>query len=393
MKAPLPEEIFKVTDDRSFEDMALEIFRFQAAGCPVYRDYISFLGINPEKINSIFSIPFMPVSFFRDHIVITTGQPCTQTLAPEASSPVAGTTGGRAGGRSRDKDSAIEDVTGCRGTIEGDSADIGPNAGNSPGGSTGRIFLSSGTTGMKQSRHHVRFPEIYDTSLELSFRYFYGDPAQYAIMGLLPSYLEREGSSLVYMVNRLIMLSGNDAGGFFLNDHEALFRSIEGARAAGLRVFLIGVTFALLDLAGEHPCDLSDLIIMETGGMKGRRHEMIREEVHDALIKAFGVRAVHSEYGMTELLSQSYSQGKGLFSTPPWMKVLIRDSHDPMSHSVEEGSSGGISVIDLANIWSCSFIATADLGRMYAGGHFEVLGRFDNADIRGCSLLTGNNLI
>ncbi len=246
---------------------------------------------------------------------------------------------------------------------------------------------------MKLSRHHVMYPEIYDESLERTFRHFYGDPAQYAIMGLLPSYLEREGSSLVYMVNRLIQLSGNDAGGFFLNDHESLFRAIDNARTAGLRVLLIGVTFALLDLAEEHPCDLSDIIIMETGGMKGRRQEIIREEVHDIIMKAFGVSGVHSEYGMTELLTQSYSQGSGVFRTPPWMRVLIRDSHDPMSHSPDEGSSGGISVIDLANIWSCSFIATADLGKMHSGGRFEVLGRYDNADIRGCSLLAGNDLI
>ncbi|TNF42819.1 MAG: acyl transferase [Bacteroidetes bacterium] len=343
MKAPSHEEIFSVTDDDSFEKMALEIFRFQAAGCPVYREYISLLGINPEKVDSIFSIPFMPISFFRDHDVITSGRP-----------------------------------------------DFIPAA---PGPAAGRIFLSSGTTGVKQSRHHVRFPEIYDASLERTFRHFYGDPAKYAIMGLLPSYLEREGSSLVYMVNRLIQLSGNDAGGFFLHDQEALFRSIGRARIAGLQVLLIGVTFALLDLAEEHPCDLSDIIIMETGGMKGRRKEIIREEVHDIIMKAFGVTGVHSEYGMTELLTQSYSQGAGVFRTPPWMKVLIRDSHDPMSHSADEGSSGGISVIDLANIWSCSFIATADLGRMHAGGSFEVLGRYDNADIRGCSLLAGNDLV
>lgn len=348
MKGQLHERIFRVTDYKSFESMALEIFRFQAAGCPVYREYINVLGINPEDVGSVFCIPFMPISFFRDHEVITAG-------------------GYRARG----------------GTVYKDP----------PGNPAGKVFLSSGTTGVKQSRHHVRFPEIYDSSLERTFRYFYGDPAQYAIMGLLPSYLEREGSSLVYMVNRLMLLSGNDTGGFFLHDHAALFRAIDRARTAGMKVLLIGVTFALLDLAEDYPCDLSDIIIMETGGMKGRRHEMIREEVHDILMKAFGVSAVHSEYGMTELLTQSYSQGKGLFRTPPWLKVLMRDSHDPMSHSVDEGSSGGISVIDLANIWSCSFIATADLGRMHEGGQFEVLGRYDDADIRGCSLLAGNNLV
>jgi len=327
MKGPLPEEIFRVTDDRSFERMALEIFRFQAAGCPVYGEYIDLLGVDPEKVDSIFNIPFMPVSFFRDHTVLT-GE--------------------------------------------------GPAA---------RVFLSSGTTGVRQSRHYLKDPAIYDRSLEEGFRLFYGDPSKYVVMGLLPSYLEREGSSLIYMVNRLMQLSGNSLGGFFLNDHAALLRSVERARGAGMKVLLIGVTFALLDLAEEQPGDLSDLIILETGGMKGRRREMIREEVHEILMRAFGVSSVHSEYGMTELLSQAWSSGGGLFTAPPWMKVLIRDSHDPADHTDEPGAAGGISVIDLANLWSCSFIATADLGRMHPGGEFEVQGRFDEADIRGCNLL------
>jgi hypothetical protein len=327
MNGPLPEEIFRVTDDRSFERMALEIFRFQAAGCPVYGEYIDLLGVDPEKVDSIFNIPFMPVSFFRDHTVLT-GE--------------------------------------------------GPAA---------RVFLSSGTTGVRQSRHYLKDPAIYDRSLEEGFRLFYGDPSKYVVMGLLPSYLEREGSSLIYMVNRLMQLSGNSLGGFFLNDHAALLRSVERARGAGMKVLLIGVTFALLDLAEEQPGDLSDLIIMETGGMKGRRREMIREEVHEILMRAFRVSSVHSEYGMTELLSQAWSSGGGLFTAPPWMKVLIRDSHDPADHTDEPGAAGGISVIDLANLWSCSFIATADLGRMHPGGEFEVQGRFDEADIRGCNLL------
>jgi hypothetical protein len=206
-------------------------------------------------------------------------------------------------------------------------------------------------------------------------------------MGLLPSYLEREGSSLIYMVSRLMSLSGNRAGGFFLHDHDTLLRAVSSARDAGLKVMIIGVAFALLDLAEQRPCDLSDVIIMETGGMKGRRQEMIREELHGALKNAFGVSSVHSEYGMTEMLSQAYSKGEGLFGTPPWVRVLIRDSHDPMSHTGEAGASGGISVIDLANKWSCSFIATSDLGRMIEENRFEVLGRFDNSDVRGCSLL------
>jgi hypothetical protein len=329
VKTPSSEEIFRVTGSQSFEKMALEIFRFQAAGCSVYREYLRLLGADPGKIDSILTIPFMPISFFRDHTVLTGDSPAE------------------------------------------------------------RIFLSSGTTGMKQSRHVVKSLAVYDESLERAFGIFYGDPSGYAIMGLLPSYLEREGSSLIYMVRRLMDLSGNSCGGFFLNDYAGLHSAIEKSRAAGLKVLLIGVTYALLDLAEHDPGDYSDVIIMETGGMKGRRREMIREEVHEIIMKALGVRSVHSEYGMTELLSQAYSRGDGLFLTPPWMKVLIRDSHDPMSHTDEAGAAGGISVIDLANIYSCSFIATADLGRMHSMGLFEVQGRFDESDIRGCNLLVG----
>jgi hypothetical protein len=327
MKSHLTEEIFKVTDAQSFEKVALEIFRFQAALCPVYREYIHLLGIDIEGVGDIFSIPFMPVSFFRDHAVMTGG------------------------------------------------------------GEPERIFLSSGTAAMRQSRHMVKDLSLYDGSLERAFRIFYGDPSGYAIMGLLPSYLEREGSSLIYMVKRLMTLSGNSSGGFFLDDRDALIRAIDRARMSGLKVLLLGVTFALLDMAESYRADLSDTIIMETGGMKGRRREMIREEVHEIIREAFGVTSVHSEYGMTELLSQAYSRGGGLFRSPPWMQVLIRDSHDPGSHSGAAGAVGGISVIDLANIWSCSFIATEDLGRMHEDGLFEVQGRFDEADLRGCNLL------
>lgn len=327
IKFPSAEEIFRVTGSQLFEKMALEIFRFQAAGCPVYKEYIHLLGIDSEAVDNILSIPFMPVSFFRDHTVLTGG------------------------------------------------------------GEPEKIFLSSGTAGMRQSRHAVKSLAVYDHSLEGAFRIFYGDPSGYSIIGLLPSYLEREGSSLIYMVRRLMALSGNSCGGFFLNDYAGLRVAIEQSRAAGLRVMLIGVTFALLDLAERAPGDYSDVIIMETGGMKGRRREMIRDEVHEIIMKALRVSQVHSEYGMTELLSQAYSKGDGLFAAPPWMKVLIRDSHDPMAHTDEAGAAGGISVFDLANLWSCSFIATADLGRMHSGGLFEVQGRFDEADVRGCNLL------
>jgi phenylacetate-coenzyme A ligase PaaK-like adenylate-forming protein len=365
MGHPSAEDIFRVSGAVGFNRLALETFRFQAAHCPVYREYVTLLGIEPGKVRSVFSIPFMPVSFFRDHEVITRGddEPLPGTVPAGMAASV---------------------IKSGKGVVPSDTVN-----GRAASGSdvAGRVFLSSGTTGMRQSRHYVKDTGIYDESLERTFRLFYGDPSGYAVMGLLPSYLEREGSSLIYMVNRLIQLSGNDTGGFFLDDYDALFGAIERARAAGLKVLLTGVTFALLDLAENHPRDLSDVIIMETGGMKGRRKEMIREEVHEILMKTFGVSSVHSEYGMTELLSQAYSKGSGLFMTPPWMKVLIRDSHDPMAHTDAEGSTGGISIIDLANLWSCSFIATDDLGRMHPGGMFEVQGRFDEADIRGCNLL------
>nr|MCU0410684.1 acyltransferase [Bacteroidales bacterium] len=311
----------------AFEARALEIFLFQARECSVYSEYIRLLGLDPEAIRTVSEIPFMPVTFFRDHLII------------------------------------------------------------SGKGKPEKIFSSSGTTGVRQSRHAVMSLSIYHESLERAFRLFYGDPSAYAIMGLLPSYIEREDSSLIYMVNRLMELSGNSCGGFFRGDRDALLKSVDEARRAGKKVLLLGVTFALLDLAERQPVDLSDAVIMETGGMKGRRPEMIREELHLILKGAFNSSSIHSEYGMTELLSQAYSKGEGLFTTPPWMRVMIRDSHDPSSHTTEEGSSGGISIIDLANIYSCSFVATSDLGRMHAGGVFEVLGRFDDADIRGCNLL------
>lgn len=327
MNAPTSAKIFAAGTTESFEELALKIFRFQAEECPVYSRYVSLMGIDPLAVSTVETIPFMPVSFFRDHTVI------------------------------------------------------------SGGGTAEAVFVSSGTTGLVQSRHHVISLNLYEESFTRTFRLFYGEPSDYAVMGLLPSYLEREGSSLIYMVKRLIELSGNVHSGFFLNDHRQLLNSVDQARGAGLRVMLIGVTYALLDLAEAYSPDLEDVIVMETGGMKGRRKEIIREELHAILKKGFNVSSIHSEYGMTELLSQAYSKGEGLFSTPPWMKVLIRDSHDPLSHTSEAGAGGGISIIDLANVRSCSFIATSDLGRMHGGGTFEVLGRFDNADIRGCNLL------
>jgi len=323
------EELFGISSEAEFKRISLKLFRFQLENSAVYGSFIKNLGITPDNVNDYRDIPFIPISFFRDHEVYSSqSKPAT-------------------------------------------------------------TFFSSGTTGTVRSHHSIADLALYEKSFTNGFRLFYGDPARYAIMALLPSYADREGSSLVYMVKELIKQSGNNYGGFFLEDEAALLRAVDNARRSGLKPLLIGVTFALLDLAERHPCDMGDVIIMETGGMKGRRKEIIREELHAILCKAFNVAVIHSEYGMTELLSQAYSSGNGLFSTPPWMKVLIRDSHDPMSHTTADGSSGGISIIDLANIWSCSFIATSDLGRIHHNGAFEVLGRFDNADIRGCNLLVG----
>lgn len=327
MKVPSKAEIFSLRQGADFKKTALAVFRFQAETNLIYRQYIDLMRVKPQSVKEIFEIPFMPVSFFRDHMVVS------GKWEPET------------------------------------------------------VFLSSATTGMTPSRHAVKELSLYNESLEKAFTLFYGRPSDYAIIGLLPSYLEREGSSLIHMVRRLIELSDNDFGGFFLSDYQAMLYAIERSRHAGLKIILFGVTFALLDLAETKPCDLHDVIIIETGGMKGRRKEIIREELHSILKSSFNTAAIHSEYGMTEMLSQAYSKAGGLFTTPPWMKVLIRDSHDIMTHTDEAGSSGAISVIDLANLWSCSFVATSDLGRMHENGAFEVLGRFDNADIRGCSLL------
>lgn len=314
--------------------MALAVFRYQAAENPVYKKYIDTLGLDPSAISTPEEIPFLPVEFFKRFDIIS-GPP--------------------------------------------------------PAGAF--VFTSSGTTGMATSRHIVSDISLYETSFRKGFDFFYGSIEEYTIFALLPSYLEREGSSLIYMVDDLIKKSKNDASSFYLNDHETLRKRLaeqeqlfKQAEKKGRKNLLIGVTYALLDLIENEPLHLENTIIMETGGMKGKRREMVREELHEALYKGFGVDAIHSEYGMTELLSQAYSKGKGIFNCPPWMQVLIRDTNDPFTF-LPENKTGGINVIDLANLNSCSFIATQDLGKKYADGSFEILGRFDNSDIRGCNLL------
>lgn len=316
--------IFSVSPS-TFEKQALNIFKFQYNENKIYRQWINALNVEINKVNQLSQIPFLPVSFFKTHNVIT--------------------------------------------------GDFTPEI----------IFESSGTTLTVNSRHLVKEKNIYTQSFTEGFKRFYGDPAEWCIIGLLPSYLERKGSSLIVMVEELIKLSAHKESGFYLYEFEKLANVLKELEAKKQKTLLIGVTFALLDFAEQFPVPLKNTIIMETGGMKGRRKEMIREEVHSFLQKQFKTPFIHSEYGMTELLSQGYSHGEGIFNTVPWMKVLVRDEDDPLL--VTKKGRGLINVIDLANIYSCSFIATDDVGRIFDDGSFEVLGRRDNSDIRGCSLM------
>jgi hypothetical protein len=251
------------------------------------------------------------------------------------------------------------------------------------------IFESSGTEGSVPGRHFVKDLRLYEDSFIRGFRYFYGDPSEYIITALLPSYTDRRGSSLVYMVRKLMEMTGDGLSGFYKNNPDELIKAIGKGKRENKKTLLIGVSFALLDLAEKIGPDLSGTIIMETGGMKGRRKEVTRQELHAILKQKLNVGAVHSEYGMTELMSQAYSKGDGIFYCPPWMKIMIRDPQDPLTIFNEPGKTGGINIIDLANLNSASFIATGDLGRLNADGGFEVAGRFDNSDIRGCNLMAG----
>jgi phenylacetate-coenzyme A ligase PaaK-like adenylate-forming protein len=284
------------------------------------------MKVEPQKVKTLQQIPFLPIQFFKSHSVVSNTTPVQNT------------------------------------------------------------FTSSGTTGLTTSKHLVTDTSIYEESYQKGFSQFYGNIENYVVLALLPSYLEREGSSLIYMVEDLIQLSNHPESGFYLHDHDALIQKLIELDEAGQNVILIGVTFALLDLIEKHQFKLKNTIIMETGGMKGRRKEMIREELHQQLCKGFGVAAIHSEYGMTELLSQAYSLGEGVFECPSWIQILIRDTEDALTY-IPQGKTGGINIIDLANINSCSFIATQDLGKKNPNNSFEVLGRFDNSDIRGCNLM------
>lgn len=313
--------------------MALAVFRYQAEENEVYRQYINALKVDVDTITELEQIPFLPIEFFKTYKIITGSK------------------------KQEPRSKSQEEV----------------------------IFTSSGTTGTAQSKHYVSDISIYEKSYQKGFEHFYGNIEEYCILALLPSYLEREGSSLIYMMEDLIKKSKHPESGFYLNNYDELVLKLKQLKDQ--KTILIGVTYALLDLAElSGNGDYKNLIVMETGGMKGKRREMVREELHATLCKGFGVDVIHSEYGMTELLSQAYSKGNGVFDCPPWMKILIRDTNDPFT-ILPHNKTGGINVIDLANINSCSFIASQDLGRALSDNSFEVLGRFDNSDIRGCNLL------
>jgi len=319
------DKIFSVTHN-NFETLALEIFQYQAAQNPVYEQYLHFLGINPKEVKKVVQIPFLPIELFKSHRVISgSGEPQT-------------------------------------------------------------IFESSGTTGTIPSRHFVTDLSIYNESLLKGYTHFFGDPSQYTFLALLPSYLERQTSSLTYMMQYLMDINPNGDNGFYLYDHDLLASKMAQLISEGRKIFFIGVSFALLDFADSYQPDLSNAIIMETGGMKGRRKELIRAELHQVLKSAFNAHHIMSEYGMTELLAQAYARQDGLFETPPWMKLMIRDPNDPFAW-MPEGQTGGLNIIDLSNINSCSFVATQDIARQTTDGRFEIMGRFDNSDLRGCSLM------
>lgn len=320
------QDIFKIQSNSEFEDITFQIFKYQFENNSVYRSFCDLLYKNPSDVSSIEDIPFLPIQFFKTHMVISSY-------------------------------SSVE-----------------------------KIFTSSGTTGSQVSQHHISDLNLYEHSFKSCFKHFYGNVQEYTILALLPSYLEREDSSLIYMVNGLIQDSKSKKSGFYLNNLSELKETLLELDSNHKKTLLIGVSFALLDLVDQYNFELKNTTIMETGGMKGRRKEMVRAELHSILKKGFGVESVHSEYGMTELLSQAYSKGSGIFECPKWMRILTRDTEDALT-ILTAGKTGGINIIDLANVNSCSFIATQDLGKVYKNNTFEVIGRFDNSDIRGCNLL------
>jgi phenylacetate-coenzyme A ligase PaaK-like adenylate-forming protein len=320
------EQIFNITSEDNFKKIALTVFKHQFKNNKVYRSFCDLIYVHPSDVTKIEEIPFLPIQFFKSRKVL----------------------------------SSIDEIQ--------------------------EIFTSSGTTGSITSKHFVTDISLYKESYLEGFKHFYGNIEDYVVLALLPNYLERKGSSLVFMVDDLIKKSKNSESGFYLNNIDELAQKLIKLDENGQKIVLMGVSFALLDLVEKHQFSLKNTIIMETGGMKGRRKELVREELHQLLQDGFKVDEIHSEYGMTELLSQGYSKGKGVFETPPWMKILARDTEDALT-ILPIGKAGGINVIDLANYNSCSFIATQDLGKVHKNGTFEIIGRFDTSDIRGCNLM------
>ena len=316
-----PGDIFRITFDAAFEAAALEVFRRQAVRCTPYREYLALIGVQAEDVKTFREIPYLPIELFKTHDVYCGEEP------PET------------------------------------------------------VFTSSATTGMTPSRHPMRSLALYEQAFRASFRTFYGDPARWSLYALLPNYLRRKGSSLVYMADRLIADCGS--GGFYLDDYEALLTAMERDPKPKI---LLGVSYALWDLAERYAPKLRDTVVMETGGMKGYREEIPKEEFHRILCDAFGVGEIHSEYGMAELTSQAYSHGRNVFRCPAWMRVTARDVNDPFDH-LPADTRGGLNIADLASWWSCAFIQTEDVGKVAADGSFVVEGRIDHSDIRGCNLL------
>ena len=317
-------KIFQNHTNNSFESVALEVFEYQAINNDIYKTYLKLLKVNPNNVKNLSQIPFLPIELFKHQDVVC---------------------------KSKNIDT---------------------------------VFTSSGTSG-KQSKHIVKDLSIYIKSFTLGFEHFYGNIMDYTILALLPSYMEKSGSSLIYMCEKLIKYSEKKENGFYLNEHQELSNLLLGLERQNRKTLLIGVSFALLDFVEKYPVKLKNPIVMETGGMKGKREEMVREQLHNILCKHLNVPKIHSEYGMTELLSQAYSKGDGIFESPPWMRISCRDANDPLSNNKK---TGGINIIDLANVNSCSFIASQDLGKIHENNTFEVVGRFDASDIRGCNLMT-----
>lgn len=325
MLAETVSRLFNINNEVAFNVALNTVFQFQYTNNAIYRQWCNLNGLNDSQLITPETVPYLPISFFKTHAVLSTSFTAEQ------------------------------------------------------------IFESSGTTGTINSKHYVKDIAVYEQSFNTAFQQFYGNATNYCVIGLLPSYLERNNSSLVFMVNELIEQSKHPLSGFYLNEFDKLYSVLQQLEQQKQPTLLIGVTFGLLDFAEQYALPLNHSIIMETGGMKGRRRELTRQEVHALLQQCFGVSSIHSEYGMTELLSQAYSTGNGKFVCPPWMKVVVRDEDDPLH--IKTSGKGILNIIDLANVYSCSFIATDDIGVLYKDGSFEVQGRMDNSDIRGCSLL------